>query len=218
MRPLVGGSTGGRSVPAELVFVEDALVEARRQADVVDIALLQVDTAPQLAARDVLVLTDQRLQQVRCLDGDCAARARHVEMRADVAPQVRQSEGPWRHRRRPVGGPCHVARRPRTPVWRNRPSGRRRSTGPARHRRQRRSSGWVRRNAGARASRGRTGPGRFGVAFLHSSLEKRAPVGRRAMGQDYNGPLRSDTVACPSPGGGGASPRPERIGVGECTR
>ena len=60
----------------QVVLVEDALVEARRQADVVDVALLHVDAAAELAARDVRVLADQRLQQVRRLDRDRAARAR----------------------------------------------------------------------------------------------------------------------------------------------
>jgi hypothetical protein len=58
------------SLAGQLVLVEDALVEARGQAHVVDVALLEVDPAAQLAARDVRVLADQRLEQVRRLDRD----------------------------------------------------------------------------------------------------------------------------------------------------
>src|SRR6188508_100644 len=76
----------------QLVLVEHALVEARRQADVRDVTLLEVDAAAQLAARDVLLLAHQCLEQVWSVDGDRAARACHVEMRADVAPEVRKPE------------------------------------------------------------------------------------------------------------------------------
>src|SRR6185503_6497330 len=84
---LRAGSTG-----AQLLLVEHALVEAWREADVIDVALLEVDATAQLAARDDALLADDALEQVGRLDGQGAAGAGHVEVRADVAPQVRQAE------------------------------------------------------------------------------------------------------------------------------
>ena len=65
-RPAAGPRRApGRSLAGQLVLVEDALVEARREADVVDVALVEVDAAAQLAARDVVRLAQQALEQVR---------------------------------------------------------------------------------------------------------------------------------------------------------
>ena len=69
-------SSVAASLAGQLVLVEDALVEAWGQADVVDVALLHVDAAAQLAARRVRVLADQRLEQVRRLDRDRARGCR----------------------------------------------------------------------------------------------------------------------------------------------
>src|SRR5690349_15043955 len=91
-----------RSLAGEVVLVEDALVEPGREADVVDVALLEMDAAAELATRDVRVLPDQRLEQVGRLDGDRAAGPGHVEVGADVAAEVRQAESTAdrRHRHR----------------------------------------------------------------------------------------------------------------------
>ena len=110
-------SDGRRSVPpaaraggahrGQVFLVEDALVEARREAHVVDVALLEMDAAAQLAARRRGVLAHQGLQEVRRMDRDRAARAGQEEVRADVAPQVRQAEGPGRAHARPrAARPC----------------------------------------------------------------------------------------------------------------
>ena len=58
-------ATGRPSVLAQVVLVEDALVEAGGEADVVHVALLHVDAAAQLAAADVGVLADECLEQMR---------------------------------------------------------------------------------------------------------------------------------------------------------
>src|SRR6187401_2802811 len=97
-RLLACGSVIARpSLAGQLVLVEDALVEARGQADIVHVALLHMDATTQLAARGVRVLPDQGLEQVRRLDRDRATAPGHVEMRADVAAQVRQSETGTHH-------------------------------------------------------------------------------------------------------------------------
>src|SRR5690606_7840840 len=74
------------------VLVEDALVEERRQAHVVDVALIEVDAPTKLAAGDVRILADERLEQVRRLDGNRTPRPGHVEVRTDVPPEVREPE------------------------------------------------------------------------------------------------------------------------------
>src|SRR5207247_7166078 len=81
-----------RSLPRQLVLVEDALVEARRQADVVDVALLEMDPAAELTAGNVVALPDQGLQEMRRLDRDRAPHTGHVEVRAVVPPQAGQHE------------------------------------------------------------------------------------------------------------------------------
>src|SRR4029078_4939533 len=91
--------TIGPSLARQLVLVEDALVEAGGEADIVDVALLHVDAAPELATRRVGVLPDERLEEVRRLDRDRATAAGHVEVGADVAAQVRQPEPRPRHGR-----------------------------------------------------------------------------------------------------------------------
>src|SRR4029078_12404915 len=82
-----------RSLAGQVVLVEDALVEPGCQADVVDVALLEMDPAAELAAGDVRVLADQGLQQVRLLDRDRTARRGHVEMGGDVSPEARHAAG-----------------------------------------------------------------------------------------------------------------------------
>src|SRR4051812_4590252 len=80
------------SLLRELVLVEHALVEPGREADVVDVALVEVDAAAQLAARDVVGLAQQPLEEMRRLDRDRATAAGHVEVGADVAAKRWQAE------------------------------------------------------------------------------------------------------------------------------
>lgn len=90
----------------EVFLVEHALVEARRQADVVDVPPLQMDAAAQLATRRGGVLANQGLQEVRGVDRDGATQTGQVEVRTDVAPEVRQAErtGTGEVRERPLLG------------------------------------------------------------------------------------------------------------------
>src|SRR5262245_15041162 len=55
----------GTSVRGDLFLVEDALVEARRQAHVRDVAGVQVHAAAHLAARDGAFLAHVGLEEVR---------------------------------------------------------------------------------------------------------------------------------------------------------
>ena len=93
-----------RSLPRQLVLVEDALVEAWRQAHVVDVAWSEVHTARSWHRGTLVSWPDQRLEEVRRLDGDRTTRSGHIEMRAHVAPQVRvrpeRRSRADRHRRR----------------------------------------------------------------------------------------------------------------------
>ena len=63
------------STTRQVVLVEDALVEPRREADVGHVALFEVDAATQLAAADGRVLAHERLEQMWRLDGDRPAQS-----------------------------------------------------------------------------------------------------------------------------------------------
>src|SRR5258707_754433 len=77
----------------QVLLVEHALVEPRREADVAHIARLEVHAAADLAAGDGALLASEALQEMRRLDGQRAASAGQVEVGADVPAQVRQPEG-----------------------------------------------------------------------------------------------------------------------------
>ncbi len=113
-----------RQNESDLFLVEDALVEARREADIGDVAGVEVDTAAHLAACDGAVLTHVGLEQMGGLDGDGTAWAGHEEVRTDVAPQVRQAEWDARPQSIELGrghvGAGHTGRDPRDRAWRRR--------------------------------------------------------------------------------------------------
>ena len=140
------------STAAQLLLVEHALVEARREAHVVDVALLEVHAAAQLAARDDAVLADDALEQVRARGsaGRRGSRSRRSAGRRSGAgsgrPKARVRAGSV-PRRRPD-------RRSRSARSGGRPGCRARRTAVRRRRRLRRAR--AARSRRARSGRGRT--------------------------------------------------------------